>query len=337
MKILFLTDAWPPQVSGVVTTLTKAVDLLRMRGHEVEVLYPGLFRTIPCPSYPEIRLAIFPGKLIRERIRAFRPDAIHIPTEGTMGLSARRVCRSMNLPFTTTFATRYPEYIFMRYGVPQSFLYGLLRWFHGGAARTSVATQGLKDELEARGFRNLQFWERGVDTELFHPYGKDALDYPRPISLYMGRVAVEKNIEAFLQASIPGTKVIIGDGPALPPLKEAYPDVKFPGKKSGEDLARHVAAADVFVFPSRTDTFGIVLIEAMACGVPVAAFPVVGPKDVVVHGETGWLDESLETAVTKALSLSPERCREHALRYSWDRSIDQFEALLERIAPDTYR
>lgn len=308
-----------------MTTLSRTVEGLRARGHEVHVIHPGLFRTVPCPTYPEIRLAILPGRKIKHMLDAFMPGAIHLPTEGPIGIAARHYAIRRKLPFTTAYTTRWPEYVQMRIGVPVGLTYRLLRWFHGRGARMMVSTPSLKAELETRGFGPIVFWSRGVDTELFRPRLKNALAGPRPILVYMGRVSVEKNIQAFLELHGGGQKVVIGDGPALEGLKKIYPHVHFLGRKTGEDLARLLAAADVFVFPSLTDTFGIVLIEAMACGVPVAAFPVTGPKDVVLHGETGWLDEGLDKAVEKALEMDPERCREHACQYSWARSIEQFE------------
>lgn len=332
MRIAIATDAWQPYVCGVVTTLNKMIDGLRSRGHEVLVLHPGLFRTFPCPTYPDIPISILPGRVIAREFEAFRPEAVMVPTEGTIGLAARNYCARHKLAFTTAFMTRFPEYVKMRTGLPTDPIYRMMRWFHGKAARTLVATPSLKNELEGRGFANLNFWGRGVDTELFRPRDKTALDLPRPISMYMGRVAVEKNIGEFLNLSLPGTKVVIGDGPALERLQAEHPAVRFLGRKTGLDLAVHLEAADVFVFPSLTDTFGVVLIEAMACGLPVAAHPVTGPMDVVVQGETGWLDQDLGRAVDKALSMDPAACRAHALNFTWERSLDQFKENLVRIA-----
>lgn len=324
MRIALLSDAWAPQLSGAALTLQRTMSLLRNRGHEISVVHPGLFKTMPCPSYPEIRLAVRPFAKLAAMLDAFSPEAIHIPVEGPLGLAGRRYCLKRRLPFTTAFMTKFPEYVWDRCRIPPAWTYALLRRFHKPAGRTMVSTPGLKAELEARGFSDLVYWSRGVDHELFRPRQKDWLDLPSPVAMYMGRVAVEKNIEAFLRLELPGSKVVIGDGPALKGLSRSFPETIFLGRKTGEDLARHLAAADVFVFPSLTDTFGIVLLEAMACGLPVAAYPVVGPRDVVVHGVTGWLDWDLTRAVEQALRLDPADCREHALGFTWDRSADQF-------------
>lgn len=325
MKIAIATDAWEPYVCGVVTTLNKMISGLKSRGHEILVLHPGLFKNFPCPTYPDIPLSILPGRTIARTLDAFAPDSIMIPTEGPIGLATRNLCVRRGLPFTTAFMTRFPEYVKMRSGLPTAVVYRLMRWFHGQAARTLVATPSLKRELEGRNFGHLHFWGRGVDTELFRPRDKAALILPRPICMYMGRVAMEKNIGEFLNLSTPGTKVVIGDGPALDKLRQKYPEAVFLGRKTGLDLAVHLEAADVFVFPSLTDTFGVVLIEAMACGLPVAAHPVTGPLDVVIQDKTGWLDNDLGLAVKRALQLNPQDCRTHALHFTWERSLDQFE------------
>ncbi len=328
MRIALLTDAWHPQTSGVVTTLTRMVQGLTERGHEILVVHPGLFPTLPCPTYPDIRLSLWPGPRLARMLRDFRPQAVHIPAEGSIGLAGRNWCARRRLPFTTAFMTRFPEYIHLRSRLPVGPVYRALRWFHGPATRTMVSTPTLRRDLEARGFGPLAIWGRGVDTELFRPRGERLIPGEAPILMYMGRVAVEKNIEAFLGLRHPGAKVVIGDGPALDKLRRKYPKALFLGRKTGQDLARHLASADVFVFPSRTDTFGIVLIEAMACGLPVAAYPVPGPADVVRHAITGWLDQDLETAVEAALSMDPAACRKHAMGFTWQRSIEQFEANL---------
>lgn len=332
MRIALLTDAWAPQMSGAAMTLDRMAQELSAGGDRVEVVHPGLFQTIPCPTYPDIRLALRPGPRLSEILEEFQPQSIHIPVEGPIGLAGRRYCLRHGLRFTTSFMTKFPEYIQDRFKLPPQFLYRLFRWFHGAAARTMVSTPSLKQDLESKGFGNLVFWGRGVDHELFRPRGERVLDVPRPVSMYMGRVAVEKNIQAFLDLDLPGTKVAIGDGPALRTLQKAYPQALFLGRKTGEDLACHLADADVFVFPSLTDTFGIVLIEAMACGVPVAAYPVVGPKDVVLHGSTGWLDQDLQTAVDRALGMDPQACRDHALQFTWARSVEQFRKNLVSFA-----
>lgn len=329
MRIMIVTDAWHPQVNGVVTTLTHTGNELRALGHTPLYVTPESFRTVPCPTYPSIRLAVFPGRRVARMIGAFAPDAVHIATEGPLGLAARRYCLRRGLPFTTSYHTRFPEYVRLRAPIPLAWSYRFLRWFHGAAKRTMVSTTAVQRELENRGFRNLTLWPRGVDSELFRPRDKRFLADARPIALYLGRVAVEKNIEAFLRLDLPGTKYVVGDGPDLARLQPRYPHVRFTGMKLGEELARHVAAADVLVFPSRTDTFGLVMLEAMACGVPVAAYPVTGPIDVVRQRETGVLDENLTEAVRAALKLDPAKCRSHALANSWSVSAQTFFRTLE--------
>jgi glycosyltransferase involved in cell wall biosynthesis len=324
MKLAIVSDAWYPQVNGVVKTLTYTRDELLKLGHTVEMVTPDGFRTIPCPSYPEIRLSLWPARAVARRLEAFAPDAVHISTEGPLGLAARAWCVRNDFPFTTTFHTQFPEYVQLRTHLPLGVSYAFMRWFHNAGRCTMVATRTLQERLTKRGFTRLGLWSRGVDTALFRPRAKDALADARPISLYMGRVAVEKNIEAFLALELPGTKVVIGDGPDLRMLQQRYPAARFLGYKTGEDLARHVAAADVFVFPSRTDTFGLVLIEALACGVPVAALPVQGPIDVIDNGVTGILDEDLRAAALRALVLEPAACRTAALRYTWAVCTRQF-------------
>ncbi|MGZ8219627.1 glycosyltransferase family 4 protein, partial [Methylomagnum sp.] len=294
MKLALITDAWSPQINGVVTTLRTTCEQFRAAGHEVETITPDQFRNWPCPSYPEIRLALGCGGKLRARLDALWPDAIHIATEGPLGLAARNYCRQRGLPFTTSFHTRFAEYVNLRTGVPLGWGYGLLRWFHNGAERTLAATPALRDELQSRGFKNPVLWSRGVDTDLFKPYGKDFLPDARPVLVYVGRVSVEKNIEAFLGLDLPGAKLVIGDGPQREELERKYPAARFVGYKHGEELARHIAAADAFVFPSLTDTFGLVMLEALACGVPVAAFPVRGPLDVILDERVGCLDADLK-------------------------------------------
>ena len=324
MNIVLVTDAWYPQINGVVNTLKYTGDELVRLGHTVQVIGPNEFRTVPCPTYPEIRLALFPGRRLRAILDAARPDALHIATEGPLGLAARAWCLKHRFPFTTSFHTQFPEYLWLRTRIPLSLSYRLMRWFHGPAQTVMVATPTLQRRLTDWGFRRLGLWSRGVDAQLFRPRDKLPLDGARPVFMYMGRVAVEKNIEAFLQLDLPGAKYVVGGGPDLEMLKRQYPEAHFPGFKTGEELAAHLASADVFVFPSRTDTFGLVIIEALACGVPVAAFPVQGPGDIVEHGVSGCLNEDLAVAALGARSLDPARCRELALRYSWEASTRQF-------------
>jgi len=324
VRIALVTDAWHPQVNGVVRTLQRTTEELQALGHQVLCVTPAQFRTAPCPSYPSIRLALFPGRGIARTLDAFAPTAVHIATEGPLGLAARGWCRRGGLAFTTSYHTQFPEYVRLRAPVPVALSYRFMRWFHGGAARTLVATPSMRRSLAAHGFANLVIWSRGVDTELFRPREKSFLDAPRPVSLYMGRVAVEKNIEAFLDLDLPGTRYVVGDGPDLEMLRRRHPRVRFTGFKFGEELARYLAAADVFVFPSRTDTFGLVMLEAMAAGVPVAAYPVTGPVDVVREGVTGALRDDLAEAVSAALRLDPAACRRHALSRTWRAASRQF-------------
>lgn len=328
MKILIVTDAWHPQVNGVVRTLTTTRQELERLGHAVEVIAPDRFRTVPMPTYPEIRLALKPGARLVRMIDAMAPDAIHIATEGPLGLAARRYCLKRGVPFTTAYHTRFPEYVRDRFPVPLRLSYALVRRFHAPASAVMVATPSIEQDLIGRGFRNIKRWSRGVDTELFTPAAadpdRDFLDLPRPIFMSVGRVAVEKNIEAFLSLDLPGSKVVVGDGPQLDELKARFPGVRFVGARHGTDLARHYAAADVFVFPSRTDTFGLVLLEALASGLPVAAYPVPGPLDVVGGSDAAVLDEDLGKAALAALDIPREACRRHALRFSWSASAEQF-------------
>lgn len=331
MKLALISDAWRPQVNGVVTTLTKTCETLEGLGHAVETLTPDRFWTVPCPTYPEIRLALGCGRKLARMLDDYGPDAIHIATEGPLGWAGRRYCRRRGIPFTTSFHTRFPEYVKLRFGIPLSWGYAVLRHFHNAAERVMVATPSLLNELRGLGFVSLAQWSRGVDAELFHPRPKDLVDVPRPLSLYAGRVAVEKNIEDFLRLDIPGTKLIVGDGPQRVELEARYPDVRFVGAKVGEELASYFAAADVFVFPSRTDTFGLVLLEALASGVPVAAYPVPGPLDVVTDPTVGCLSEDLADAVRGALKLNPDDCRNFALRFSWEQCARQFLGFLAPI------
>jgi glycosyltransferase involved in cell wall biosynthesis len=324
VRIAIVTDAWLPQTNGVVRTLHTTVATLRRQGHAVRVIEPGEFSTFPCPTYPEIRLAWRPGRRLDAELASFAPDALHIATEGTLGHCARSWCRANAMPFTTSYHTQFPEYLDARFHIGTRIPYAYLRHFHGAAVRTMVAAASMQLALEARGFSNLVRWGRGVDLELFRPGPKDLWPQPRPISLYFGRVAIEKNIEAFLALDLPGTRIVIGDGPARAELEQRYPQVVFTGYKFGADLARHVAAADVCVFPSRTDTFGLVLLEAMACGLPVAAYPVTGPLDVVRPGVSGVLSEDLRAATLGALELDPAACRAQALEHTWEAATRQF-------------
>jgi glycosyltransferase involved in cell wall biosynthesis len=330
MRIMIVTDAWFPQTNGVVSTLAQTAAWLGRFGHEVRIINPGDFHSVACPTYPEIRLSILPYKNVERSILMFSPQALHIATEGPLGLSARRFCVRHGVRFTTSYHTQFPQYLRARFPIPLGVSYRLLRWFHGAAARCMVSTASVRRDLAAHGFENLATWRRGVDTEAFKPHPKDLLTLPRPIAAYVGRIAVEKNIDAFLKMAWSGSKIVIGDGPERPRLEKRYPDATFLGYRFGEDLARHLAAADVMVFPSRTDTFGLVNLEAMACGVPVAAYPVTGPIDVIQDGVTGALGADLASAARRALEIDPNACREHALKSGWDVCSREFESNLER-------
>lgn len=318
-RILIVSDAWTPQVNGVVRTLATVAEQLRGMGKVVEVIGPDRFRTFPCPSYPEIRLAILPGRKLARLIDAFAPDALHIATEGPLGLAARAYARRRKLPFTTAFHTRFAEYLEARTRIPARLTYAWLRHFHNAAAGTMVATQSLRDELTRRGFTNVRRWSRGVDLEAFHPAPKEPWDLARPIFAYVGRVAVEKNLGAFLELDLPGSKLVVGDGPQRKALERHYPATHFAGARFGAALAAAYAGADVFVFPSRTDTFGLVVLEALACGVPVAAYPVTGPLDILTAAPSpvGALDTNLRTAALAALTVDRTACRPYAETYSW--------------------
>lgn len=331
MRLLVASDAWQPQVNGVVRTLATTRDELVRLGHDVEVVGPDRFRTMPLPTYPEIRLAVNARGAMARIIEGFAPDAVHIATEGPIGLAARAWCLRRGMPFTTAYHTRFPEYVRDRAPVPLALTYALVRRFHAPASAVMVATASIEADLRARGFTNLRRWSRGVDTALFRPMDKGWLDLPRPVFAYVGRVAVEKNVEAFLALDLPGSKLVVGDGPQRAELMARYPQARFVGAKSGEDLARHFAAADCFVFPSRTDTFGLVLLEALASGVPVAAYPVPGPLDVVGPGGPGVLDTNLRRACLAALEIDPAVCRAHALTFSWRAAAEQFLANLRPV------
>lgn len=329
MKIALITDAWHPQINGVVTTLSTIASQLKARGHDVALITPDQFRNWPCPTYPEIRLALFSRRGVWQRLNQFNPDAIHIATEGPLGFAARQYCLKHHRPFTTSFHTLFAEYVHLRTGIPLSLGYRFLAWFHNAASRTMVATPTLIEQLKTRGFERPVLWSRGVDTEQFQPYPRGKLKGNAPKRLYVGRVAVEKNIEAFLQMEGPGTQFVIGDGPQRQALQSRYPETVFLGYKTGVDLAEHMADADVFVFPSRTDTFGLVMLEALACGVPVAAYPVQGPIDVISDPAVGALDEDLAVAVQSALTKRRKACRDYAINYSWARCAELFESHLE--------
>jgi glycosyltransferase involved in cell wall biosynthesis len=324
MRILIATDAWPPQVNGVVRSLQSLAANARKLGAEIEFLTPEGFASFPLPTYPSIRCAIPSLREIARRIELAAPDCLHIATEGPIGHAARRYCLARKIAFSTSYMTRFPEYISARLPVPLSWSYALLRRFHAAATVTMVSTRSLIEELGNRGFSHLAIWTRGVDTDLFRPERAAAIDLPRPIFVTVGRVAVEKNLAAFLALDLPGSKLVIGDGPQAAELQRRFPNAHFLGQLEGETLAAHVAAADVLVFPSRTDTFGVVQLEALACGVPVAAYPVAGPRDVIGSHPVGVLDDDLKAASLKALTISRAACRTFALTRSWEQSARQF-------------
>lgn len=333
MKILIAVEVWSPFVSGVVRTFSATVEHLRQMGHEVKVLHPYLFHTFECPTNPGMRLALTTPGRVSKMIDEFDPDAIHIALEGPLGMWVRLHCARRKIPFTTSFTTKLAEQIRSRVPVPLALTYAWLKWFHAKATRCMVAVDTLEQELTERGFRNLCRWSRGVDTNLFRPVGKDRIQDERPISMYVGRVAPEKNIEAFLEAEAPGTKYVVGFGPQVESLQRRYPHVRFVGEQKGQDLVDYYSAADVFVFPSKTDTFGLVLLEALACGVPVAAYPVTGPLDVLGGSDVAVLDDDIGKAIRGALEISPEACRKFACERTWRKVTQQFEANLAPIHP----
>jgi len=329
MRVVLVTDAWEPQTNGVVSTLRQTMAEMQRLGIEVLRISPEQFATIPCPSYPEIRLAVFPAPKVGALLNDFQPDAIHIATEGTLGVVARQWCIARKLRFTTSYHTQFPEYVRARWPIPLAISYGYMRWFHDAATQTMVSTHEMQVSLEKRGFRNLKRWGRGVDTEFFKPVETGQRESP-PLFAYLGRVSIEKNIEAFLALDLPGPKLVIGDGPAREMLERRFPEVRFTGVLKGTSLVRELNRASVLVFPSRTDTFGLVMLEAMACGVPVAAFPVTGPIDVVTPGVTGELNENLGVAAIAALQLDRDQIREVALTRSWANATAEF---LDNLVP----
>ena len=325
MKLLIATDAWHPQVNGVVRSLEQMATAGKAMGVEVSFITPQDFTSVPMPGYREIRLSLLAPGAFARRFSAIDPSHVHIATEGPIGHAARRLCLARRRPFTTSYHTRFPEYLAARLPVPEAWSYAWLRRFHGSASGTMVSTPSLSRELSERGFSKLVSWTRGVDTELFAPHESHVLDHlPRPIFLFVGRIAVEKNIAAFLELDLPGSKVVVGDGPDRARLQGLHPDAHFLGTRTGQALAETYAASDVFVFPSLTDTFGIVLLEALACGLPVAAYPVTGPFDVIAGTGAGVLDDDLRNAALAALDIPRERCRQEALRHTWAESARQF-------------
>jgi glycosyltransferase involved in cell wall biosynthesis len=327
-SILIVTDAWHPQINGVVRSLERVSEVLTARGIKVSFLTPQEFRTVPMPGYGEIRLSITTRRRVFRMIEDVNPDAIHIATEGPLGYIARRYCVKHGLPFATSYHTQFPEYLRARAPVPVGWGYRYLRQFHSAAKYCLVPTTSVAEKLAGYGITNTVVWSRGVDLELFNPAKKEVDDgrfpWPRPIFLYVGRVAVEKNIEQFLKLELPGTKLVVGDGPSRKVLEARYPNVVFVGPKTGDELARYYASSDCFVFPSRTDTFGLVLLEALAAGTPVAALPVAGPLDVIGSAPVGVLKDDLQAAAMEALDIPRASCRDYAAQFSWSASADQF-------------
>ncbi len=335
-RVTIVTDAWHPQVNGVIRTLSTVAAELERMDIFVTVIGPDRFRTVPCPTYPEIRLALLPGRRLARLLRDSRPDSLHVATEGPLGLAARALCKRHGWRFTTSFHTRFPEYLHARTRFPVSLAYAVLRHFHNDGAATMVATESLHAELSARGFVQLRRWSRGVDLALFAPEPRDPwTGLTRPVFACIGRVAVEKNIEAFLALDLPGSKVVVGDGPMLASLRRRFPHAHYTGARTGVALSASFAGADVKVFPSRTDTFGLVLLESLACGTPIAAYPVTGPRDVLIDGVTGGLDEDLRAACLRALSAKRATCRAHAEKYSWTAYAEQFLSFLVPLGLDT--
>lgn len=332
MKIMIVTDAWEPQVNGVVRTLKQTMHELKKLGHVIEMITPLEFKTVPCPTYPDISLSLFPGKKVKQKMAAFNPDAIHIATEGPLGIAARSYALKNKLPFTTAYHTRFPEYVKARTAIPLAVTYKFLRWFHDPSLALMAPTEVVIKDLKHYGFTNTVLWTRGVDLDIFKMQESRVLESEPPIFLCVGRVAVEKNIEAFLELKLPGSKWVVGDGPALEGLKNKYPHVNYLGVLQQEELAKVYAAADVFVFPSKTDTFGLVLLEAMACGLPVAAYPVTGPIDVLGDSDAGVMRENLQEACLLALRIPKEAARKHAEKFSWKAASEQF---LEHLKPKT--
>lgn len=337
MKLMIVTDAWIPQVNGVVRTLGKVRDGLTRRGWKVKVVGPSA-PTFPCPTEKHLRLSLWPSSSIERELSMFDPDYIHIATEGPLGRAMRRICLQNNWRFTTSFHTRFPEYLKARLGIPRRWTYSYLRRFHAPAAHTLVPTTSIRNELNTQGFNHLTVWGRGVDTDLFHPNKRQSPWFAGPVFLYVGRVAIEKNIEAFLAADLgPCSKVVVGDGPARESLKRRFPSTIFLGPLFGHDLAEVYASADVFVFPSRTDTYGLVILEALASGLPVAAYDVPGPRDILGGTKAGALNEDLSVAALSALKINREECRQLALHHSWDQSCNQFASSLHRKSTNSYQ
>ncbi len=322
MRILIATDSWHPQINGVLTTILNTIKCLKELNHEIQIISTDDFYTFPLPWYKEIPVSYYPNDNILTKIEDFNPTHIHISTEAPVGLYIRRYCLKNKLNFTSSYHTDFPSYCKKYFRVPKKMTYSFLKWFHKPSKSVMIANETIFNDLSSYNFKNLQYWSRGVDTDLFVPRNRSKRD--KPLAIYIGRVSPEKNIEDFLDLDLSLTKRVVGDGPSLNYLKNKYKEVEFTGAKTGEDLAKAYAEADVFVFPSKTDTFGLVMIEALACGVPVAAYPILGPKHVITDEKAGCLDNDLKIATEKALKCKSEDCRNHALKFSWNKCTEQF-------------
>lgn len=335
-KILLVTDAWTPQVNGVVRVLEKTTELLKKENFEVKIIHPAMFRTLPMPFYREIRLALFARKKVKDIIHSEKPDHIHIATEGPLGLASRAICIKEKIKFSTSYHTHFARYVRI-YSFPpiglllEKITYSYIRWFHNASEKVMVGSESLKNDIQTHGVKRIVLWPLGVDVENFERKNFESpIKLNKPVFSYFGRLAKEKNVEEFFNCTLPGTKLVIGDGPQKNLWQKKYPNVVFVGYKTGKDLVNWLSVCDVLIFPSKTDTFGLVIIEAMACGIPVAAHDVTGPKDIITNGIDGFLDENLSKAAVSCLSLKPEKCREKALKFSWNNSIKAFiENLVE--------
>ncbi|MCT4616847.1 MAG: glycosyltransferase family 1 protein [Candidatus Gracilibacteria bacterium] len=325
-KFLIITDAWKPQVSGVITVLEKLISGIKKLGNEVIVINPTMFTTMPLPTYKEIELAVFPNAKIKKIISEEKPDYIHIATEGTLGIAGIMVCKQLGYKYTTAYHTKLPEYVNLRTKIPVKWGDKAMKYFHKKSSRVLVSTYTMKKELEEKGFKNLRVYPLGVDTKKFKHKQKICLNLPKPVFCYMGRVAIEKSIEDFLKLDLPGSKLIIGDGPQREELEKKYPEANFVGYKKGQELVNLLSASDVFVFPSKTDTFGLVILEAMACGLPVAAYNVLGPKDIITNGYDGYTGEDLQKCALECLKIEKNNPLKTANNYSWDNMVKRFIA-----------
>jgi len=324
-RILIATDAWFPQINGVVRTLENTIKELKKMGYEIEVICPSIFKNFPCPLYPEIALSFPKKSIIRNTIEIFKPDHLHIVTEGPIGLAVRKIAIKDKLSFSTSFHTRFPDYLWALAKVPPGIVWRGVKWFHSAAKSTMCPTPSIQKELIERGLKGVKVWTRGIDTSLFYPRERTFSDHERPILMYVGRVSKEKNIEDFLKLEVAGTKYVVGDGPQKEALSRKYPEAKFLGYRTGDALVETISNGDVFVFPSKTETFGNVMLEALATGMPVAAYPAPGPKDLITNPLHGCISEDLKEAVENALKHGMrEECISFARSFSWRNATEQF-------------